>query len=59
MKERLISWWSDRSGNDMVEYALLMAFICLAGAAVYVSMANNTSSMWSTVNSRLAANQGS
>jgi Flp pilus assembly pilin Flp len=59
VKARLVTLWRSERGNDIVEYALLFGFICLVGAAMYVGMAGNTKSMWSIVNSRLAANQGS
>jgi Flp pilus assembly pilin Flp len=42
-------------GSDLVEYTLLMAFICLAGAAVFVTMAGTTSSLWRAANNQLAA----
>lgn len=51
--------WRDETGNDLVEYSLLLAFICLAGAAMFVGMGRNVNSMWGIVNSRLAANQPS
>jgi Flp pilus assembly pilin Flp len=48
------------SGQDLVEYSLLLAFVCLAGAATYIGMAQNVNGIWSIVNSRLAAaNQSS
>jgi Flp pilus assembly pilin Flp len=54
------SFLQDEAGTDLVEYSLLLAFVCLAGAAAFVSMGNLTGSLWSIVNSRLAAsNQGS
>ena len=43
------------SGQDLVEYSLLLAFICLAGAAFYMGMSSSTSTIWGIVNSRLAA----
>jgi len=56
----LVSFWRCEDGTDMVEYSLLLAFVCLVGAAAFVSMGHLTSGLWSTVNSRLAAsNQGS
>ena len=45
----------DDQGQDLVEYSLLLAFVCLAGAAAFVGMGQTTSGLWSTVNSRLAA----
>jgi Flp pilus assembly pilin Flp len=53
------SFWKDEQGQDMVEYALLLAFVCLTGAAMYVSMGTMTSSLWGIVNSRLAASNQS
>jgi Flp pilus assembly pilin Flp len=48
----------DEAGQDLVEYRLLLAFIGLVGAAVYLSVGSTTGTLWSVVNSRLAnANQ--
>ncbi|MCC6863172.1 MAG: Flp family type IVb pilin [Bryobacterales bacterium] len=50
----------DDSGQDLVEYALLLAFIGLAGAAFYIGVGQNITGLWTVVNSRLAsANQTS
>jgi Flp pilus assembly pilin Flp len=54
------SFWEDQWGQDMVEYSLLLAFVCLVGAAMYMGMGKSTNTLWSIVNSRLAAaNQSS
>jgi Flp pilus assembly pilin Flp len=45
----------DQQGQDLVEYSLLLAFVCLAGAAMFIGMGQATSGLWTTVNSRLAA----
>jgi Flp pilus assembly pilin Flp len=45
----------DESGQDLVEYTLLLAFIALVGAAVYIGMGSTTSDIWTIVNSRFAA----
>lgn len=53
-------FWRNQQGTDLVEYTLILAFVCLAGAAMFLGMGSTTSGLWSTVNSRLAAsNQGS
>jgi Flp pilus assembly pilin Flp len=49
------SFWRGEEGQDLVEYSLLLAFVSLAGAALYIGMATSTTSIWSIVNSRLAA----
>ena len=50
----------DESGQDLVEYSLLLAFIALAGAAAFLGMSRSTNTILSIANSRLAAaNSGS
>lgn len=46
---------SDETGQDLVEYSLLMAFVALAGAAAILGMSSSVNSIWSAANSRLAA----
>ena len=41
-------------GQDLIEYTLIMAFICLAAAAFYIGVGQNVDTIWSVVNSRLA-----
>jgi Flp pilus assembly pilin Flp len=53
--KRKRSFWSGEEGQDLVEYSLLLAFVSLAGAALYVGMATSTNTIWSIVNSRLTA----
>jgi Flp pilus assembly pilin Flp len=55
-----VRFWRDEDGQDLVEYSLLLAFVCLAGAAMFIGMGRNVNGIWSIVNSRLAsANQSS
>ena len=54
------SFISDETGQDLVEYSLLLAFIALAGAAAFLGMSSSANTIWSAANSRLAApNSGS
>ena len=56
----VIRFLSDESGQDLVEYSLLIAFVALAGAAAFIGMSANVNSIWSAANNRLAAaNSGS
>ena len=53
-------FWRDEGGQDLVEYSLLLAFVCLSGAAMFIGMGRNVNGIWSIVNSRMAAaNQSS
>jgi len=56
-------YW-DESGQDMVEYTLLLAFVCLLSAALFIRVGKEVSSIWGFANTSLsqaysAANAGS
>ena len=54
------SFWEDERGQDLLEYSLLLAFVALTGAALFIGMGQTTSTLWGIVNTRLAAaNQSS
>jgi Flp pilus assembly pilin Flp len=53
-------FWRDEIGQDAIEYALLLGFIALAGAAMFLGMSSSTNVLWSVANNNLAAgNAGS
>ena len=56
MKRQEERFWRSEEAQDMVEYALLLAFVCVAGVAAFISMGDTTSALWNAVNNRLAAN---
>lgn len=45
---------NDESGQDMVEYTLLMAFVCLASAALFISVGKSVASIWGTTSTSLS-----
>jgi Flp pilus assembly pilin Flp len=51
----LRDFFRDQEGQDLVEYSLLLAFVCLAGAAMFISMGKTVSSIWTLANNRLAS----
>lgn len=56
----LNNFWNDEQGQDLIEYTLLMAFVALASAALFLGAGGSISGIWSTSNSQLvAANSGS
>jgi Flp pilus assembly pilin Flp len=58
--KKLIDFCKDDCGQDVVEYSLLLGFVCVAGAAAFVSFGGFTTAIWSAVNNRMAsANQSS
>jgi Flp pilus assembly pilin Flp len=44
----------DESGQDMVEYSLLMAFVCLASAAMFIGVGKTVASIWAATNTSLS-----
>jgi Flp pilus assembly pilin Flp len=45
---------SDETGQDLVEYSLLLAFIALAGAAALIGIGGNIAGLWSAANNHMA-----
>lgn len=45
----------DDSGQDLIEYTLLMAFVALASAALFLGAGGSIQGIWQTSNSQLAA----
>ena len=43
------------SGQDLVEYTLLMAFLVLASAAIYININATINRLWVAISSRLAS----
>jgi hypothetical protein len=54
MKNTLVRFFNDESGQDLVEYTLLLAFVALASAALFIGAGGNVAGIWSKANSRLA-----
>ena len=46
--------WRDEQGQDLIEYTLLMAFVALASAALFISSGTSISKIWSTTNVNLS-----
>ena len=45
----------EEQGQDLIEYTLLLAFVCLASAALFISAGGSVGGIWSATNSQLAA----
>lgn len=54
MKTLLTAFLKDEQGQDLVEYSLLLAFVALASAALFIGAGGNISTIWSKANSTLA-----
>jgi Flp pilus assembly pilin Flp len=47
------SFLKDEQGQDLIEYTLLLAFVALASAALFISAGTSVNTIWSVANSRL------
>jgi Flp pilus assembly pilin Flp len=45
----------DEAGQDLIEYTLLMAFVALASAAIFISAGGSIAGIWGAANTQLAA----
>ena len=45
----------DERGQDLIEYTLLIAFVALASAALFLGAGGSISGIWSKSNSQLVA----
>jgi Flp pilus assembly pilin Flp len=46
---------NDEQGQDLIEYTLLMAFVALASAALFLGAGGSIKGIWTTTNTQLAA----
>jgi len=55
----LLKFLKDEQGQDMIEYTLLVAFVTLASAAIYIGAGKQMHGIWAQANSALVlANTG-
>jgi Flp pilus assembly pilin Flp len=54
IRTNIASFLRDDSGQDLIEYTLLMAFVALASAAIFIGAGNNMSVIWNNANATLA-----
>jgi Flp pilus assembly pilin Flp len=41
----------DEQGQDLIEYTLLLAFVCLASAALFINAGTGMNVIWTSANS--------
>jgi Flp pilus assembly pilin Flp len=57
MFTRLLNFWLDQDGQDITEYTLLLAFVALVSAALFLYNGTSVSKIWCSADSFLS--QGS
>ena len=53
MIQFLEEFLSEDDGQDLIEYSLLMAFVALASAALFMGAGKSITGIWSTTNSQM------
>ena len=46
---------AEEQGQDLVEYTLLLAFVCLASAALFISAGGSISGIWAQANTTIVS----
>ena len=54
MKNMFMSFVKDEQGQDLIEYTLLMAFIALASAAIFVNAGTSIKGIWGSASTQLS-----
>lgn len=47
-------FWQDESGQDLIEYTLLLAFVALASASLFASAGSSVSGIWGSASTQLS-----
>jgi Flp pilus assembly pilin Flp len=59
MKKLLVQFLREEEGQDLIEYTLLLAFVCLASAALFINAGTSINGIWSYANTSLKCAQSS
>lgn len=50
----LKQFFRDDQGQDLIEYTLILAFVALASAALFISAGGSINTIWSITNTQLS-----
>jgi Flp pilus assembly pilin Flp len=54
MKNLVTAFLKEEQGQDLIEYTLLLAFVALASAAVFVGSGQSITGIWNSANKQLS-----
>jgi len=58
MKQLFLRFVREEEGQDLVEYTLLLAFVCLASAALFINAGKSMATIWVDTNTILNSAAG-
>lgn len=47
-------FWQEEDGQDLIEYTLLLAFVALVAAALFIGAGRSASGIWTVANNHLS-----
>lgn len=50
-------FWRDDTGQDLIEYTLLLAVVALCAIGLFAGIRSNNSAIWSSINTGLVSAQ--
>jgi Flp pilus assembly pilin Flp len=54
MKNLMMNLLRDDQGQDLIEYTLLLAFVALASAALFINAGGSVNTIWGAASSQLS-----
>ena len=51
----LRNWLAEREGQDLIEYAIMVALVAVVGAIAYTGISGNIKTIWTDVSTVVAA----
>jgi Flp pilus assembly pilin Flp len=52
--ETVRNFWNDEQGQGLIEYTLLMAFVALSSAALFIGVGGNIAGIWTATSAQLS-----
>jgi Flp pilus assembly pilin Flp len=53
MRSMLQAFWKDETGQDLIEYTLILAFVALASTAIFTTAGGSVTGIWTKANTKL------
>ena len=54
MKNFLKRFWQEEEGQDLIEYTLLLAFVALASASLFLGVGGSVNGIWQSGSTQLS-----
>jgi Flp pilus assembly pilin Flp len=54
MKQELVRFLREEEGQDLIEYTLLLGFVALASAALFIGAGTSAKSIWTIANATMS-----